>query len=94
MGPGGGQEAFVLAAHYAHKNERAAAFTLSDPLDRYRVEFLDLMQPKTIDYVFANVNELKSLYQTDDLGESGTRDRQGYRPGGRHHGCRWRHSGL
>jgi sugar/nucleoside kinase (ribokinase family) len=64
------KKAFVLAAHYAHKNERAAAFTLSDPfcVDRFRGEFLDLIRSKTIDYVFANVNELKSLYQTDDLG--------------------------
>jgi len=64
------KKAFVLAAHYAHKNERAAAFTLSDPfcVDRYRAEFLDLIRSKTIDYVFANINELKSLYQTDDLG--------------------------
>ncbi len=66
------KKAFVLAAHYAHKNERAAAFTLSDPfcVDRYRSEFLDLIRSKTIDYVFANVHELKSLYETDDLGEA------------------------
>lgn len=64
------KKAFVLAAHYAHKEERATAFTLSDPfcVDRYRAEFLDLMRSKTIDYVFANIHELKSLYQTDDLG--------------------------
>jgi sugar/nucleoside kinase (ribokinase family) len=66
------KKAFVLAAHYAHKNERAAAFTLSDPfcVDRFRPEFLDLIRSKTVDYVFANVHELKSLYQTDDLGEA------------------------
>ncbi len=66
------KKAFVLAAHYAHKNERAAAFTLSDPfcVDRYRAEFLDLIRSKTMDYVFANMNELKSLYETDDLGEA------------------------
>lgn len=63
------KKAFVLAAHYAHKHERASAFTLSDPfcVDRYRDEFLDLIRSKTIDYVFANVHELKSLYQTEDL---------------------------
>ena len=66
------KKAFVLAAHYAHKHERAAAFTLSDPfcVDRYRAEFLDLIRSKTIDYVFANVHQLKSLYETDDLGEA------------------------
>lgn len=66
------KKAFVRAAHYAHKHERAAAFTLSDPfcVDRFRPEFLDLIRSKTIDYVFANIHELKSLYQTDDLGEA------------------------
>ncbi len=66
------KKAFIKAAHYAHKHERAAAFTLSDPfcVDRYRDEFLDLIQSKTIDYVFANVNEIKALYRTDDLGEA------------------------
>jgi len=64
------KKAFVHAAHYAHKHERATSFTLSDPfcVNRYRDEFLDLMRSKTIDYVFANVDELKALYQTDDLG--------------------------
>lgn len=64
------KKAFVQAAHYAHKNERATSFTLSDPfcVNRYRDEFLDLMRSKTIDYVFANVDELKSLYETQDLG--------------------------
>jgi sugar/nucleoside kinase (ribokinase family) len=66
------KKAFVKAAHYAHKHERAAAFTLSDPfcVDRYRAEFLDLIRSQTIDHVFANVNEIKSLYQTEDLGEA------------------------
>ena len=45
-------------------------FTLSDPfcVNRFREEFLDLMRSKTIDYVFANIEEVKALYQTDDLG--------------------------
>ncbi len=66
------KRAFVKAAHFAHKNERAAAITLSDPfcVGRFRDEFLDLLRSKTCDYVFANVEELKSLYQTDDLGEA------------------------
>jgi sugar/nucleoside kinase (ribokinase family) len=63
------KKAFVMAAHYAHKHERATSFTLSDPfcVNRYREEFLDLMRSQTIDYVFANVEELKSLYETDNL---------------------------
>lgn len=63
------KKAFIKAAHYAHKSERAAAITLSDPfcVNRYREEFLDLIRSKTMDYVFANIEELKSLYQTDDF---------------------------
>ncbi len=63
------KRAFVKAAHFAHKHERAAAITLSDPfcVDRFRDEFIDLLRSKTCDYVFANVEELKSLYQTDNL---------------------------
>jgi sugar/nucleoside kinase (ribokinase family) len=66
------KKAFVRAAHYAHKHERATSFTLSDPfcVGRYREEFLDLMRSQTIDYVFANLEELKSLYQTDSLAEA------------------------
>ncbi len=61
--------AFVQAANYAHKHERATAITLSDPfcVGRFREEFLDLLRSQTCDYVFANVEELKSLYETDDL---------------------------
>jgi sugar/nucleoside kinase (ribokinase family) len=66
------KKAFVTAAHFAHKHERATAFTLSDPfcVDRYREEFLDLMRSRTIDYVFANIEEAKSLYRTDSLSEA------------------------
>jgi sugar/nucleoside kinase (ribokinase family) len=64
------KKAFVTAAHYAHKHERATAFTLSDPfcVNRYRAEFLDLMQSKTIDIVFGNIEEVKALYQSDFAG--------------------------
>jgi sugar/nucleoside kinase (ribokinase family) len=43
--------------------------TLSDPfcVDRYREEFLDLMRQRTVDIVFANEDEAKSLYQTKSL---------------------------
>jgi sugar/nucleoside kinase (ribokinase family) len=66
------KKAFVRAAHYAHKHERATSFTLSDPfcVNRFRDEFLDLMRSRTIDYVFANIEELKALYQTDSLAEA------------------------
>ncbi len=70
--PAEAKKAFVLAAHYAHKHERPTAITLSDPfcVNRYRDEFLDLMRSKTIDYVFANIEEAKALYQTDSLHEA------------------------
>jgi sugar/nucleoside kinase (ribokinase family) len=63
------KKAFVTAAHFAHKHERATAFTLSDPfcVNRFRDEFLDLMRSKTIEIVFANIEEIKSLYQTDNF---------------------------
>jgi len=43
--------------------------TLSDPfcVDRYRNEFLELMRSGTIDIIFANADEAKSLYQTDNF---------------------------
>ncbi|RUT30164.1 adenosine kinase [Arsenicitalea aurantiaca] len=64
------KRAFVKAAHFAHKHERAAAITLSDPfcVNRFREEFLDLIRSQTIDYVFANVDELMALYETEDFG--------------------------
>ena len=67
--PAEAKKAFVTAAHYAHKHDRATSFTLSDPfcVNRFRDEFLDLMRSKTIEIVFANIEEVKSLYQTDNL---------------------------
>jgi sugar/nucleoside kinase (ribokinase family) len=63
------KKAFVTAAAYAHKHERPTAITLSDPfcVNRFRDEFLDLMRSKTIDFVFANIEEVKALYRTDRL---------------------------
>src|SRR5690606_32148505 len=48
---------------------REVAMTLSDSfcVDRYRDEFLDLMRSGTVDIVFANESELKSLYQTSSF---------------------------
>jgi sugar/nucleoside kinase (ribokinase family) len=60
------KEAIRLTAGHAHAAGREVAMTLSDPfcVDRYRDEFLDLMRSGTVDIVFANESELKSLYQT------------------------------
>ena len=63
------KEAFVKAAGIAHAAGRKVALTLSDAfcVDRYRDEFLKLMRDRTVDIVFANQHELKSLYQTADF---------------------------
>lgn len=68
------KEAFVKAATIAHKNGRSVALTLSDSfcVDRYRAEFLDLIRKGTVDIVFANEHELRSLYETADF-DSGAR---------------------
>ena len=63
------KEAFVKAADIAHRNNRKVALTLSDSfcVDRYRGEFLDLIRKGTVDILFANEHELKSLYETADF---------------------------
>src|ERR1700756_453677 len=67
--PKSAKEAFVKAATIAHKAGRQVALTLSDAfcVDRYRDEFLELMRNKTVDLVFANEAELRSLYETSDF---------------------------
>src|SRR5712671_5302539 len=67
--PKSAKEAFVKAATTAHGAGRQVALTLSDSfcVDRYRDEFLDLMRKGTVDLVFANEAELKSLYQAADF---------------------------
>lgn len=67
--PPAAKEAFIKAADIAHGAGRNVALTLSDSfcVDRYRDEFLALIRNKTLDIVFANQHELKSLYQTSDL---------------------------
>ena len=63
------KEAFLKAAKIAHEAKRDVALTLSDAfcVDRYRAEFLDLIRNRTVDLVFANESELRSLYQTADF---------------------------
>lgn len=63
------KEAIRLSAKLAHEAGNEVAMTLSDPfcVDRYRDEFLDLIRSKSVDIVFANESELKSLYQTASL---------------------------
>jgi len=67
--PKDAKDAFVKASTIAHDAGRQVALTLSDAfcVDRYRDEFFDLMRKRTVDLVFANEAELRSLYQTADL---------------------------
>jgi sugar/nucleoside kinase (ribokinase family) len=63
------KEAFRRAAKIAHGAGRKVSITLSDAfcVDRYRQEFLGLIRDKTIDILFANDSELRSLYETSDF---------------------------
>ncbi|MEO9335979.1 adenosine kinase [Mesorhizobium sp. SB112] len=63
------KEAIRLTAEHAHAAGREFSMTLSDPfcVDRYRAEFLDLMRSGTVDIVFSNESEAKSLYQTESF---------------------------
>jgi adenosine kinase len=67
--PTSAKQAFVKAAGIAHDAGRQVALTLSDSfcVDRYRGEFLELMRNGTVDLVFANEAELRSLYETADF---------------------------
>jgi len=60
------KQAFVRAAELAHAAGRKVAITLSDSfcVDRHRDEFRALVETH-IDILFANENEIRSLYQVD-----------------------------
>ena len=66
------KEAIRLTASHAHAAGRKVSMSLSDSfcVDRYRGEFLDLMRSRTVDIVFANSHEIKSLYQTASFDEA------------------------
>ncbi|WP_311276419.1 adenosine kinase [Methylobacterium sp. WCS2018Hpa-22] len=66
--PPAAKEAFRKAAKIAHNAGNAVALTLSDAfcVGRYREEFLGLIRDGSIDILFANIGELKSLYETDN----------------------------
>jgi sugar/nucleoside kinase (ribokinase family) len=68
--PPAAKEAFRKAAAIAHEAGNAVALTLSDAfcVDRYRAEFRDLVRQGRLDILFANIGELKSLYETSDEG--------------------------
>jgi len=62
------KEAFLKAADAAHRAGRKVSLSLSDPfcVDRHREEFRDLAE-RHVDILFANEEEILSLYQTDDF---------------------------
>jgi sugar/nucleoside kinase (ribokinase family) len=69
--PPAAKEAFRKAAHAANAARRLVALTLSDPfcVDRHRAEFQDLVA-RHVDLLFANEEEIKSLYQAASFDEA------------------------
>jgi len=65
------KEAFIKAAGIAHGAGRQVALSLSDSfcVDRHREEFRRLIE-EHVDIVFANEDEIRSLYQTSDFEEA------------------------
>lgn len=65
------KEAFVKAAEIAHGAGRKVALSLSDPfcVDRHRAEFRDLVDGH-VDILFANEEEIKSLYEADSFDDA------------------------
>ncbi|HBA43498.1 MAG TPA: adenosine kinase [Alphaproteobacteria bacterium] len=63
--------AFRKAMDIAHGAGRQVAMTLSDSfcVDRYRQEFRELVDHQ-IDILFANEDEIKSLYEVDDFDDA------------------------
>ena len=66
--PDAAKAAFRKAAKIAHESGRQVALSLSDPfcVDRHRQDFLDLVN-RHVDILFANEDELISLYQADSF---------------------------
>jgi sugar/nucleoside kinase (ribokinase family) len=62
------KQAFLRAAGIAHAAGRKVALSLSDPfcVERHREEFRDLLDDH-VDILFANEDEIVSLYQTETL---------------------------
>ena len=65
------KEAFIKAAKAAEQAGRQVALSLSDPfcVDRHREEFLDLVD-NHVNILFANEDEIKSLYQVDEFDDA------------------------
>lgn len=65
------KEAFVKAADIAHASNGKVAVSLSDPfcVDRHREDFRDLVDGH-VDLLFANEEEIKSLYEVDSFDDA------------------------
>ena len=66
------KSAFQKAGTIAREAGRRVALTLSDSfcVDRFRGEFIDLMRSRIVDTIFANTDEILSLYETPHLDEA------------------------
>src|SRR5580658_2940190 len=64
--------AFQKAGEIARAANSRVALTLSDSfcVDRFRGEFIELMRSGTVDTIFANTDEVLSLYQTPEFDEA------------------------
>ncbi len=69
--PPAAKDAVRRAAAIAHRSDQRVALTLSDPfcVDRHRAEFLELIEGH-IDILFANEDEITSLYEVDTFDEA------------------------
>ncbi len=65
------KKAFITAAEHAHTAGHRIALTLSDPfcVDRHREDFRNLVE-NHVDILFANEDEIKSLFQTEDFDDA------------------------
>ncbi len=66
------KSAFQKAGAIAREAGRRVALTLSDSfcVDRFRGEFIELMRSMTVDTLFANTQEILSLYETPHFDEA------------------------
>jgi sugar/nucleoside kinase (ribokinase family) len=69
--PPGAREAFVKAADVAYQTGHKVSLSLSDPfcVDRHRDDFIDLAEHR-VDILFANEQEIISLYQASSFDQS------------------------
>ena len=69
--PPAAKEAFLKAAHLAHHAGRKVSLSLSDPfcVERHREDFVELVE-NHIDILFANEDEILSLYKMNTFEEA------------------------